>query len=173
MIVVVDVGFGHAEICLFFEPRTTARHEESKRAMISALKAIPEIKATPEPRVPILAERTDFRGTSHYGSPSTTSPSSPSLPSPPEGEDEDMLGDERRRRQPERSNGAGCLFRQEVIPYILPFLGCASTSSSLGRQAVLVTIGSCAEERRRGGERSGSRRSRIGVGPSNACHRTS
>jgi hypothetical protein len=34
-------------------------------------------------------------------------------------EDEDMLGDERRRRQPERSNGAGCLFRQEVIPYIL------------------------------------------------------
>jgi hypothetical protein len=25
-------------------------------------------------------------------------------------EDEDMLGDERRRRQPERSNGAGCVY---------------------------------------------------------------
>jgi hypothetical protein len=35
--------------------------------MISAPKAIPEIKVTPEPRVPTSAERTDFRVTSHDG----------------------------------------------------------------------------------------------------------
>jgi hypothetical protein len=60
--------FGHAEICSWFEPRTTARHEQAKWAMVTALKAIPEITVTAEPRVPRKTEeRTDFRVTSHDG----------------------------------------------------------------------------------------------------------
>jgi hypothetical protein len=64
--------FGHAEICPSFEPATTERHEETKRAMITLLKSLPNIQVDREPCVlnspnPLKPLRTDFRVISGEG----------------------------------------------------------------------------------------------------------